>query len=98
MEVRTVDAADVGPAVKVWESANLKRHKAPTPQRTRRVVEKLRAPDALAYVADCDQEVTGRCSPSRTGPITGYTRPSLDTTPLVLYCHGGRWSMGSVET
>jgi ribosomal protein S18 acetylase RimI-like enzyme len=44
-------APDLDGAVRVWQAANIARKKHPGPERVARVVEKLREPGALPYVA-----------------------------------------------
>ncbi len=57
--VRTATRFDEGPALSVWQAALAVRGRPPGIARTTRVRSKLRAPDALALVADDDGSVVG---------------------------------------
>ncbi len=57
--VRTATRFDEGPAISVWQAALAVRGRPPGIARTTRVRAKLRAPDALALVADDDGAVVG---------------------------------------
>jgi ribosomal protein S18 acetylase RimI-like enzyme len=59
MDLRVMAASDLDGAVRVWQAANIARGKRPGPERVARVVEKLKEPTAVPYVAASDACIVG---------------------------------------
>ena len=59
MDLRVMEASDLHGAVRVWQAANIARGKPPSPERVARVVEKLREPKAVPYVAADRADIMG---------------------------------------
>jgi len=59
VDLRVMGASDLDGAVGVWQAANIVRGKRPGPKRVARVVEKLREPTAVSYVAASDAGIVG---------------------------------------
>lgn len=59
MDLRVMEASDLDGAVRVWQAANIARGKRPRPDRVTRVVEKLKEPTAMPYVAANDTDIVG---------------------------------------
>ena len=77
MDLRVMEASDLGEAVRVWQAANIARENAPSPARVARVVEKLQEPTATPYVAASDAGIIGMAllEPSRAEDGTGVIVP-----------------------
>lgn len=59
MDLHVMETYDLDGAVRVWQAANIARGKRPSPERVARVVEKLREPTAVPYVAASDVGIVG---------------------------------------
>lgn len=71
--IRVMEASDLDGAVRVWQAANITRGERPSPERVARVVEKLKEPTAMPYVAASDADIVGMAllEPCRADDGTG---------------------------
>jgi ribosomal protein S18 acetylase RimI-like enzyme len=86
MDVRAMEASDLDGAVRVWQAANIARGKPPSPERVVSVVEKLREPIAMPYVAASDAGVVGMAllEPCRADDGAGAVVPNALHVSMVF--------------
>lgn len=75
--IRAMAQSDLEGSVRVWQAANIARGKRSSPERTRRVVEKLQEPTAMPYVAAGDAGIVGMAllEPNRAEDGAGAVVP-----------------------
>lgn len=86
VDLRVMEASDLDGAVRVWQAANSARGKRPSPERVARVVEKLREPKAVPYVAASDVAIVGMAllEPCRADDGAGAVVPDALHVSMVF--------------